>query len=272
MIQAVQHVRRMRGGAQAHLMRCDDGHFYVVKFQNNPQHIRVLANEFLASKLAEQIGLPVPPSEVVEVSKWLVAATEELRIELGSHKDICTPGLCFGSRYVADPTQGVWQAMDYMPDDQYTRVHNLNDFAGVLCIDKWTCNSNGRQAVFLRAPREKHYRATFIDFGYCFNAGEWNFPDSPLRGVFSRNAVYANVTGWDSFEPWLSRLERLTGTRIGEIASEVPPEWYGDWETMEQLTEKLVKRIRRVRELIMEFRNSSRLPFPQWTEERVVVM
>jgi len=33
-VQAVQHVRRMRGGAQSHLMRCDDGHCYVVKFQN----------------------------------------------------------------------------------------------------------------------------------------------------------------------------------------------------------------------------------------------
>jgi hypothetical protein len=32
--EAVQHVRRMRGGAQAHLMRARDGHFYVVKFQN----------------------------------------------------------------------------------------------------------------------------------------------------------------------------------------------------------------------------------------------
>ena len=33
-IQAVQHIRRMRGGAQSHLMRCADGHYYVVKFQN----------------------------------------------------------------------------------------------------------------------------------------------------------------------------------------------------------------------------------------------
>jgi hypothetical protein len=32
--EAVQHIRRMRGGAQAHLMRCSDGHFYVVKFRN----------------------------------------------------------------------------------------------------------------------------------------------------------------------------------------------------------------------------------------------
>ena len=34
----------MRGGAQSHLMRCDDGNYYVVKFQNNPQHRRVLVN------------------------------------------------------------------------------------------------------------------------------------------------------------------------------------------------------------------------------------
>ena len=32
--QAVQHIRRMRGGAQSHLMRCADHNYYVVKFQN----------------------------------------------------------------------------------------------------------------------------------------------------------------------------------------------------------------------------------------------
>ena len=42
---AVQHIRRMRGGAQGQLMLGADGHAYVVKFQNNPQHMRVLANE-----------------------------------------------------------------------------------------------------------------------------------------------------------------------------------------------------------------------------------
>jgi len=66
-VEAVQHVRRMRGGAQAHLMRADDGHFYVVKFQNNPQHLRVLANELLATRLAESVGLPVPITEIVTV-------------------------------------------------------------------------------------------------------------------------------------------------------------------------------------------------------------
>src|SRR5260370_3588652 len=103
---AVQHVRRMRGGAQAHLMRAADGHFYVVKFQNNPQHIRVLANEMLATRLAERVGLPVPVTEVIEVSQWLIEETAELPIDLGEETAPCSSGLQLGSPYVCEPTHG----------------------------------------------------------------------------------------------------------------------------------------------------------------------
>ena len=45
MLHAMEQIRCMRGGAQSHLMRCSDGRdhdlYYVVKFQNNPQHSRV---------------------------------------------------------------------------------------------------------------------------------------------------------------------------------------------------------------------------------------
>ena len=95
-ISAVQHVRRMRGGAQAHLMRAADGFFYVVKFRNNPQHLRVLANELLAARLAEAVGLPVAAAEVVEVSDWLVEHTQELTIHLAHGAVRCEAGLQFG--------------------------------------------------------------------------------------------------------------------------------------------------------------------------------
>jgi hypothetical protein len=36
-VQAVQQIRRLRGGAQGHLMLGADGNLWVVKFQNNPQ-------------------------------------------------------------------------------------------------------------------------------------------------------------------------------------------------------------------------------------------
>ena len=80
-LSAVQQIRRMRGGSQSHLMRASDGHFYITKFQNNPQHVRVLANEFLASRIGLRLGLPMPQAQVIEVSEWLVTNTPDLRIE-----------------------------------------------------------------------------------------------------------------------------------------------------------------------------------------------
>ena len=68
---AVQQIRRMRGGAQGQLMLGADGHVYVVKFQNNPQHTRVLANELIAARLARTLGFTVPETEIVELSPWL---------------------------------------------------------------------------------------------------------------------------------------------------------------------------------------------------------
>ena len=89
---AVEHIRRMRGGAQAHLMRCDDGACYVVKFQNNPQHVRVLANEMLGTRLAARMGLPVPRVEVVEVTGELIALTADLVMQLGVGRAPCRAG------------------------------------------------------------------------------------------------------------------------------------------------------------------------------------
>jgi len=89
---AVEHVRRMRGGAQAHLMRCDDDAYYIVKFQNNPQHLRILANEMLATRLAARLGLCVPQVEVIEVRPELIAYTTELVMQLGMGRIPCTSG------------------------------------------------------------------------------------------------------------------------------------------------------------------------------------
>lgn len=263
-IQIVQAIRRMRGGAQSQLMLGADGQLWVVKFQNNPQHRRVLANELIATRLAEAVGLAVPQSSVVDVTEWLVDHSPEMMIEHGrSMRERCAAGLQFGSRYVGGLMPG--QVVDYLPEPQLAEVRNLAEFAGMLLIDKWTGNCNGRQAVFERRSRERRYRAIFIDQGYCFNAGAWTFPEATLRGVFASNLVYEGVRGWDSFEPWLSRIEAFHEGALGAIAEEVPPEWYGgDPAALERLLESLLERRGRVRELVEAFRRSERNPFPNW--------
>jgi hypothetical protein len=274
---AVEHVRRMRGGAQAHLMRCDDEGYYIVKFQNNPQHLRVLANEMLATRLAARLGLCVPQVEVVDVRPEIIAYTPDLVIQLGLGRTPCAPGKQFGSQFPGHPAR--MTVHDLLPDEQLGGVRNLPDFLGILVFDKWTCNTNGRQAIFFRQPPNDlgvrtdpaayitaPYTAMMIDFGFCFNAGEWDFPDAPLRGLYMRQRVYASVSSIESFDPWLERLEKQIDERaLGEEAAQIPPEWYaGDWDALERLLERLNARRKRVPELIFSARNSGRDPFPNW--------
>jgi hypothetical protein len=262
---ALEQIRRMRGGAQSHLMRCSDGHYYVVKFQNNPQHQRILVNELLASRLARRLGLSTPEVAIIEVRKDLIDLTTELAIQIGTGRIPCRPGFQFGSRYPGDPAEVT--VHDFLPDERLQDVENVTDFLGMLCFDKWTCNTNGRQAIFFVEPGRSSFTAQMIDQGFCFNAGEWTFPDAPLRGIYARHRVYETVRGMVSFAPWLDRLEKHDWPRVfDELQREIPPEWYDhDQNALFRLLEKLDTRRRIVPDLLIEAKKSYRQPFPNWT-------
>jgi hypothetical protein len=262
-LQALQQVRKLRGGSQAQLMRASDGGFYVVKFSNSPQGTRILANEFFASRLGLWLGLPVPPVEVIEVSDWLIQHSPELRMTLGSTEAPCAGGKQVGSRYACDPVEDY--VFDYLPEHLFAKVKGVSQFAKMLVLDKWTANCDGRQVVFTRKRGRRSYRLTFIDQAYCFNGLEWTFPDLPLHGVYYRNFVYDEVRGWNSFEPVLSKAEEADLMDIWRCAEPIPPEWYGhDKPALENLVETLYARRGKIRDLITAFRESSRNPFPNW--------
>jgi len=104
-----------------------------------------------------------------------------------------------------------------------------------------------------------------IDQGFCFNAGEWNFPDAPLRGLYARHRVYESVRGLETFEPWIARIEKFDVAAVEEASSEIPPEWLGeDPGALERLLEQLLRRRSLVRELIVSAWKSSAQPFPNW--------
>jgi len=142
----------------------------------------------------------------------------------------------------------------------------------MLVFDNWTCNTNGRQTLFspqLQDGQEAQtvrYRAFMIDQGFCFNAGEWNFPDAPLRGLYARNSVYEKVRGRESFGIWLERIEkRMTESVFNELIREVPPEWYeDDLDPLLRLMEQLHRRRTKVPELLLAAKNTTRHPFPNW--------
>lgn len=266
-VRAVEFVRRMRGASQPRLLRCEDGENYVVKFRNNPQHVRVLANEMLASRLALLIGLPVPGPAFVEVTAELVSGNPLLEFEIGQRREPCAPGLQFGSRFPGTPGQTL--VVDFLPDRLLKSVVKKTPdvFLGAFVFDKWTCNCDGRQMIFYRAADQEGsaYSAALIDHGFCFNDGDWSFPDSAIRSLYPRRLVYEGVRGLKSFEPFLSRIENLEAFELEVCVRGIPQEWCGEYpEQLMKLAERLFERRRRVRQALIDTRDSSLDPFPNW--------
>src|SRR5215468_1587698 len=119
---AVRHARKMRGGAQAHLLQADDDSWYVVKFRNNPQHRRILVNESLSATILEYLRISAPETALIEVSPAFLAANPGLHIQLGSQRVAIEPGWQFGSRFPGDPA--FLAVYDFLPDALLSKLVN----------------------------------------------------------------------------------------------------------------------------------------------------
>jgi len=264
--------RKMRGGAQAHLIEASDGHAYVVKFHNNPQHRRILVNEWIASTFLHYLGIAAPETAMVELTQEFLAATPDVHIQLGRERRPVTPGWHFGSRFPGDPMRTV--VYDFLPDTLLEQVENLQDFLGVLAFDKWMGNADSRQAIFFRArvhdplaanPPRLGFVAQMVDNGYVFEGPHWRWGESPIQGLYFRPLVYRTVRGLAEFEPWLDRIRNFPEEVVDQAVKRIPPAWLeGDEDELERLLERLMKRRERVPDLIEQCRSGRSNPFPIW--------
>src|SRR5208282_1399462 len=97
-VDARRLIRKMRGGSQAHLIEASDANFYVVKFLNNPQHRRILINEWIGSAFLGYLGVSTPEASMISVSEDFLRQNPEVHFQLGSRRHPVEPGWHFGSR------------------------------------------------------------------------------------------------------------------------------------------------------------------------------
>jgi hypothetical protein len=273
-IDATAWIRKMRGGAQAHLVLAEDGHHYVVKAKQNPQHRRVLVNEWVSSILLDYLRIPSPKVEMIRLSEQFLAAHPEFAIATGRRTEPVVPGFHFGSRMPVDPDRFV--IYDYLPDALLRTVGNIRDFAGILVFDKWVHNADSRQCVFFRAqlkdfstsdPRLKKegFVALMMDHGYVFGGPHWVLEESPLAGLYCRQLVYESIRGLDSFQPWLDMVRNFPQEVLDRAYRQVPEWWLnGDRDPLEQLLDRLYRRRSRIDALLEDSRGGRINPFPNW--------
>lgn len=283
-IDARRLIRKMRGGAQAHLIEASDGHSYVVKFLNNPQHRRILVNEWIAATFLKYLGLSSPDVAMVRITDDFLAQNPDVYMQLGSRRILPVTGWHFGSCYPGDPARAA--VYDFLPDTLLEKVENLKEFLGVLAFDKWIGNADARQAIFFRARLRFAERSQFrpgsgadesqertqlgfiarmMDNGYVFEGPHWRLNDSPLQGLYFRPLVYRSVRGLADFEPWLERIRHFPEEVVDQAWKQLPPMWLEeDGTELESLLERLLRRRGRVPDLVENCRTGRNDPFPQW--------
>lgn len=274
-VNARQFIRKMRGGAQAHLLEADDGHSYIVKFQNNPQHRRILVNEWIAGEILSHLRISAPERQMVVLSREFLDANPEVGLQTGTRRIAVEPGWHFGSRHPGTPQSTA--VYDFIPDALLNQVANSDHFLAALVFDRWVANADARQSVFFRAqlkdwlerpgipPRKMGFVALMIDHGFAFNGPHWDFPESAVAGLYARRMVYAKVRSLDDFEPWLHRVMNFPEEVLDRALRQIPPEWVGpDEEALLKMLERLLARRKRAPELLHACRKAPGQPFPLW--------
>lgn len=278
-IAARRLIRKMRGGSQAHLIEAADGHCYVVKVRNNPQHRRILVNEWIASAFLRYLGIATPQVAIVEISAEFLRENPDVYLQMGQGRQAFETGWHFGSQFPGDPARSV--VYDFLPDAVLGKVENLEEFRGALVFDKWVGNADSRQAIFFRArlkewlpgsasnPLRMGLVAQMVDNGFVFEGPHWRLAESPIQGLYFRQTVYEGVRGLEDFQPWLDRIVNFPEEVVDQAVKQIPPAWMeGEEGTLMELLERLMARRARVPGLIEAARDARGNPFPRWQEVR----
>jgi len=278
-VEAVEVMRKMRGGAQAWLIRASDDRYYVVKFKENAQHPRILINEWITSHFLSHLQICAGHAALMRCSAdWLrKAENQDLSIQIGKTVRRPSAGFHYGSRVPVNPMTSA--LYDYLPDALMESLENRSHFHGMLVFDQWVSNADTPQAIYFRgkpneflqdrlsAPGKLGMLAMMIDHGYAFQGPEWELRDSPRHGVYPRPAPYAGITGWQSLDPWLTRVRCFPETVVDEACKSMPSSWFGEGEEaqLERLLLRLLQRAKRIPDLVDACRKARPELFPLWT-------
>jgi hypothetical protein len=157
------------GTTKPHLVECENGQKFCVKFPTEDRGCQLLVNELLAAMLLERIGLPTPPFTIVDFPD------SDLLIEDSAHETIiaarkmCDPLMCFGSQYM----EGYREVLDGSPGSPINEdtVTNLEAVAGAVVFDSWVFNQDARH--FLGRLESGRWHLLLFDNDGAFNRDDW---------------------------------------------------------------------------------------------------
>ena len=246
-----------RGATGSHVILCDDGKTYVVKFAGPA---KAALNEFVGQALAELVGLPVPGASLVEVDADLVAGSSDMR-----YRGIA-PGLHQGSEMVPDCFD-----LDGWLDRSSqggANLANADALPGTICHDNWILTGDRYRADNHLVQRlDGGFRYLMLDFTHGFTGPYWT-ADTLEQASYIRTLVPAHplvadaVKGSGSFQPTLGRIEALKDSQIEAVVDAIPR----SWGLTDEEGECLIYFLELRRGLLSSVLTSNRSSFANWAD------
>lgn len=254
-LSANKYIRKMKGGSQAILVKCDDNRYYVVKMAGNPQGPNILANEFLGSVFASAVGLPVAECMVVRLSDHFIDSAPEMWFEHRSGRKRPDAGLHFASLLVGQPS-GPERPLEYISRSRINTITNRDAFLGMYLLDVWANHQDNRQAVLRKRPLDDTQEVFFIDHGHMFGGSEWNFQERPGVALHLESSVYTGLWDDEIVFSWISHIRTVLPDVLSWVTSVVPLEWYNG--NLRSLLDRLLDRLSDLAELVERDARTSR--------------
>lgn len=223
-------LKPLPGGSGAHLYRVGGDRLFVVKFKASRQGKRIVLNDYVAGRLAEEFGLPIGRIALVNVPPALHPTHPNLH---GAD-----PGTQFGAGYFEG-------SQSPPPVEALVATHNFRDFAGVIVFDSWIRRGNSRQVLIYPSAGVGEYdRFAIFDHGYAFG-GSPNWSAKSLaqeEAAFvledQYNFIRSHLKDAKLFRPYLERLSGFGPDVVRGILAELPTV---EWEVTDEEVDGLVR-------------------------------
>ncbi|MDA1987406.1 MULTISPECIES: HipA family kinase [Bacillus cereus group] len=244
----IAHKEITNGVTKPYIITCDNSEQYVVKFKENPEGKRILANEYVCAKIAEILELPLASPSLVQVNEEFI---EDFGEQISKHtEEDVTVGLHFG-------TKRIKKAFQISSAGMLELAKNIECIPGIILFDQLVCNCdrecNGGNLLFDQSKMEivvlDHTHAFDIgplwdEHNLNFKIGEAFKPLQPDGYVYRK--LIPHVKGHNPFNSILEKMERLDDNSLWNIINNIPEEWGVTGAQKEKLLEYIGDRLNRI--------------------------
>ena len=189
---------------------------YLVKFKNNPQGDKMLMREYVATMLAQQLGIPTVPCEIVYIPERFI-------LETGLDKYKFEHGNQFASLYIENCI-GLW----LHPEKNH--IQNRHILAGIIVFDYWLRNQDRDESnILLQSVGQSHYYIHMIDHGNCYPSKKALFKllEDPSKLELSEVHKWCISMVDDQTEMtyFLQKIINCRTQLIWDIIQSIPDDW-----------------------------------------------